>query len=324
MRARVFTSLTILVLAGLAFQPQPAQAEEAKPNLAEAKAAFKAGAKALKSKDYVTAVKSFKKAFEITQDGLVMGQVATAYEKAGDFEAALEAIEVYKASLPTKDQASVDSLIKKYRAKIRAGKSKKLEIPEEQPAEPTLAAPPPAEVKPAAPPSAPAEGSTEVVEGQTETQVEGAGDAGAPPADQAAASGEAATAEASADAAGTEEKPKRFYTWIAAGGAAALALSGLVVGLNAQSKYDELDDRCAPGCSDSDVDSVKTRALVADVLFGVAAGAAITAGVLYFLEGRDAAGSAPAQEQAARQQKRLRFTPVAGASTFGLNADMRF
>ena len=117
-----------------------------------------------------------------------------------------------------------------------------------------------------------------------------------------------------------EQKDKRFYTWIAAGSAAALALSGLVVGLNAQSKYDELNDSCSPNCSEEQVDSVKTRALVADVLFGVAAAAAVTATVLYFLEGRPSAG----EEASKSAGRRLNIAPVVGGGTYGLSADIRF
>jgi len=294
MRGKWYVPLTFMVLLGSVVPQQSALAQAGKPDMAAAKKAFKAGGKAMQGHDYVTAVLSFKKAFEITKDGLVMGHVATAYEKAGDYEAALAAIKVYQAALPVKDQASVDQLVKKYQAALKAGKSKKLVSPAE--AKPVEAKP--AEVKPAE--AKPEETKPE----ETKPEETGEGD------------------EIGADEGEDQEKKgKRFYTWIAAGGAAALALSGLVVGLNAQSKYDELKDHCgATGCSESDVDSVRTRALVADVLFGVAAGAAITAGVLYFLEGRS---SEDKQHEEASSTK-LRITPVAGGGTFGLSADLKF
>jgi len=39
---------------------------------------------------YADAIVEFKKAYEITKDGLVMGQIAEAFAKAGDYESSLE------------------------------------------------------------------------------------------------------------------------------------------------------------------------------------------------------------------------------------------
>lgn len=308
MRGRWYVPLTFMVLLGSAVPLQSALAQAGKPDMAAAKKAFKAGAKAMQGQDYVTAVLSFKKAFEITKDGLVMGHVATAYEKAGDYEAALAAIKIYQAALPTKDQASVDQLVKKYEAAIKAGKSKKLVFPAE--AKPVEAKP--VEAKPVE--AKPAEVKPEEAKPE-ETGEEGQGETG---------EGDETGADEGEE---QEKKGKRFYTWIAAGGAAALALSGLVVGLNAQSEFDEAHVNCkGPDlakrklCTKTAQDSVRTRALVADVLFSVAAGAAITAGVLYFLEGRSSEGEP--QEETSRTK--LRITPVAGGGTFGLSADLKF
>jgi tetratricopeptide (TPR) repeat protein len=300
MRASWFVPLALMLLMGAAAIPRDAQAQtgEKKPDMAAAKTAFKAGIAAMKAEDYGKAVVEFRKAYEITKDGLVMGQVATAYEKAGDYEAALKSIRVYREALPKKDQASVDQLIKKYEQAIAAGKSKKLVLPVAAGAA-------------AAGTAKPEEAKPEEARPEEARPEEGATEEGA----------------AGEEAAGEGEEPgkgKRFYTWIAAGGAAALALSGLVVGLNAQSKYDELKDRCAPGCTDSEVDSVKTRALVADVLFGVAGAAAVTAVVLFFLEGRADRAATEEGTQDSSVSRRLRIAPVAGAGTYGLSAGLQF
>lgn len=53
--------------------------------------------------------------------------------------------------------------------------------------------------------------------------------------------------------------------WILIGvGAASLVTSGILAGVN-KSKFDSLDGSCAPSCSSSDVDALRTRALVVDV-----------------------------------------------------------
>jgi hypothetical protein len=116
-----------------------------------------------------------------------------------------------------------------------------------------------------------------------------------------------------ADGASADEEPKHFWTWIAAGAAGALALGALVVGLNAQAKFDELEDLCAPGCPQSDTDSVKTRALASDVLWGTAAAAAVTAGILYFVEGRSK-----------KKERNVMVAPMIGGGRLGLGASMRY
>lgn len=110
---------------------------------------------------------------------------------------------------------------------------------------------------------------------------------------------------------GTQAAPrKRLWTWVAAGGATALALGGLVVGLNAQSTYDELEARCAPSCAKPDAETVDRRAIAADALLGSAAVIAAVAVVLYFVEGRAPAGTT--------------VNPVAGPGGFGVNAALEY
>ncbi len=60
-----------------------------------------------------------------------------------------------------------------------------------------------------------------------------------------------------------------------------------------QSKFDSLNKSCGsaaahdpPGCSESDIDAVLLRRNLANVSWGLAAAAAATAGVLFFVEGR--------------------------------------
>lgn len=288
MQATLRRTLTVI---GLLVICAPSAAAGDSQNMGAAKQAFKAGQEFMKMERYADAVVEFKKAYSITQDGLVMGQVALAYEKGGDYEAALGAIRSYREVLPASDRASVDPLIAKYEKLIKDGKSKPMVLPGEKP-----------------PPAIAAVG------------VAGAGTEGTtPPADQ------------------TEEKG-RLWTWVAAGTAAALGISALVVGLSAQSKYDELSDRCGPDaaglCPQGDVDSVNTRAIVTDVLWGTALAAGITAVVLFFVEGGGGSKERPAgdiDEQIEEEEEEedelvhdIQLAPVAGAGTVGLGALLRF
>ena len=259
-----------------------------KARIAQAKRAFLAGRAAFSQKNWSEAVARYKEAYGITKDGLVMGQVALACEKAGDYERALKSIRVYRSALPQSDRRSVDGLVTKYEKLIADGKSKHLLLPGETP--PAVAALPPLKVAKDPAPNNPYKVPTD------EPQV---------------------------------KKRGRFWTWIVLGGAGALAVSALVVGLSAQSKFDELKDSCGSNCSDDDVSSVRTRAVATDILWGTALAAGITAGVLFFVEGRGGGTEKrdelkDIEEESDELVKSFKITPLVGAGTYGLGADIRF
>lgn len=97
----------------------------------------------------------------------------------------------------------------------------------------------------------------------------------------------------------------RTWTWIAGGSAVVFAGAATIVGLSMQSKFDSLNKSCGSasganytGCSDSDINAVTTRQNIANVLWGLAGAATVTAGVLFFVEGHG-----------------VEVTPVAGSTT---------
>jgi tetratricopeptide (TPR) repeat protein len=261
-----------------------------KPDIEAAKKHFKSGQALMQMERWGAAIEEFKKAYDITKDGLVMGQVGQAYEKAGDYEGAKQAYTRYRDALSPGDRRPANALIKKCEKMIKEGRTKKLVLPsEEAAAAKNVVKPPPGE--------------------------EGEGAPKPEPVDEEGG------------------RSYRLYTWIAAGAAGALALSALIVGLNAQSRFDELSDTCKPACSDSEVDSVKTRALVTDVLWGAAAAAAVTAAVLYFVEGRSLKSSpeSPGKKYYEEEEEeeedfvhRLQISPVMGQGTYGLGARLSF
>jgi hypothetical protein len=83
----------------------------------------------------------------------------------------------------------------------------------------------------------------------------------------------------------------RTWTWVAAGSAVLFTAGAVTAGLAMQSKYDSLNKTCGSastnklGCSDSDVSAVTTRRNAANVMWAVAGASAVTAGILFFVEG---------------------------------------
>jgi tetratricopeptide (TPR) repeat protein len=103
----------------------------------------------------------------------------------------------------------------------------------------------------------------------------------------------------------------RKWTWVAAGSTVLLTGAAAGVGISVNSRFDELDNSCGAsgtgqGCSPGDIDSLRTRKYIANALWGLAGAAAVTTGVLFFVEGR-----------------RVAVAPVAGETT-GLVAWMGF
>jgi hypothetical protein len=104
----------------------------------------------------------------------------------------------------------------------------------------------------------------------------------------------------------------RKWTWVAAGATVVLTGAAAIVGWSMQSRFDELRGSCGRGsatpvgCSQSDIDSLHTRKVTANVLWGAAGAAALTTGVLFFVEGRP-----------------VTVAPVAGETT-GMLARVRF
>jgi hypothetical protein len=84
----------------------------------------------------------------------------------------------------------------------------------------------------------------------------------------------------------------RKWTWVAAGSTVLLAVGAITAGLLMDSKFDSLRSSCGagnpgrPGCSQSDIDSVSSRRTTANVFWGLAGAAAVTTGVLFYVEGQ--------------------------------------
>jgi hypothetical protein len=104
----------------------------------------------------------------------------------------------------------------------------------------------------------------------------------------------------------------RKWTWVAAGSTALLAAGAITAGVAMQSRFDSLDKSCGDtsgknsGCSQSEIDSVSSRQITANILWGLAAAGAVTTGVLFYFEGKPVSAA-----------------PMAGGTT-GFTATVRY
>jgi hypothetical protein len=70
---------------------------------------------------------------------------------------------------------------------------------------------------------------------------------------------------------------------------AGLGIAAIIAGVTANARYDELQSSCgkAPsGCTEAEIDSVKTRVTITNVLWVMSGAAAVTSGVLFYVDAR--------------------------------------
>jgi tetratricopeptide (TPR) repeat protein len=105
----------------------------------------------------------------------------------------------------------------------------------------------------------------------------------------------------------------RTWTWVATGSAVVFAGGATAAALTMQSKFNALDASCGrssgetyTGCKSSDFGALDTWKNTANVLWGLSAAAALTAGILFYVEGRG-----------------VEVSPTAG-QVIGMTASMRY
>ena len=84
----------------------------------------------------------------------------------------------------------------------------------------------------------------------------------------------------------------RWLPWVTGAAAVGLAGGAVVAGVSERSQFDHLKQTCGRtvrGCPDSDVSSARSRALLANLLWGGAAVAAVATGIALYV-GRDQGG----------------------------------
>ena len=104
----------------------------------------------------------------------------------------------------------------------------------------------------------------------------------------------------------------RKWTWVAAGSAVVFVATAAIFGTAMQSKFNSLNNSCGSAskstvaCGDNEIASVTTLKDTANAFWGLAGAAVLTAGVLFFVEGRP-----------------VTVAPMAGETT-GLLASVRY
>jgi hypothetical protein len=115
------------------------------------------------------------------------------------------------------------------------------------------------------------------------------------------------------------DRPDRLWTWVALGVGGAAGIAGGVIGGMALSRKNRLMDECGDGtCPDSredERDRIKTMALTADILYGVAGAAVVVGVVLFFVEPKLGHES---------QETALRVAPTTMADGAGVVLEGRF
>jgi tetratricopeptide (TPR) repeat protein len=87
--------------------------------------------------------------------------------------------------------------------------------------------------------------------------------------------------------------PNRAPAFIAFGIGGAVAIGAVITGLVAKGKYDDAEATCKPNCPDNKVDSIKSMALVSDVLSGVAVVGVGVGAILLLTAGGSSETAAP-------------------------------
>jgi hypothetical protein len=80
-----------------------------------------------------------------------------------------------------------------------------------------------------------------------------------------------------------KSRPVPVATYVFGGLGIAAAISGGAWGISNVALRSEMEDECAPDCSDRSIDVLKQRALIADISWGVSIVSLATAATIYFL-----------------------------------------
>jgi hypothetical protein len=92
----------------------------------------------------------------------------------------------------------------------------------------------------------------------------------------------------------SQASTRPWYFWSAATATALFTAGAIVTGLSASSKFSDLENSCgrtSAGCSPDQIDAVKSRATIANVLWILAGASGVVTGVTFFVRDREAGAS---------------------------------
>ena len=220
--------------------------------------------------EYRDALAEFKAAHVAKPDSAFLYNIAQCHRQLGDLDQALVMYKRYLVATPkAANRAEVEKRISDLEAELASGNVTKSAGGTRDGAAATASAP-------------------RFVAG---TSMPGAGaqayDTGRPPGLEPATTTATTSTDASAGSpVSASGSSLRTMRWVGVGVSLALVGAAIGTGLSASSKYDDLKTTCgntAVGCDKGQIDSVKTRALATNVLWGLAGVAAVGTGIMFYL-----------------------------------------
>jgi tetratricopeptide (TPR) repeat protein len=235
----------------------------AQDDLEAAKAHYSKGTRLYDVGEYAQAMAEFKAAHVAKPDPAFLYNIAQCLRQVSDFEQAVVMYRRYLAASPkASNRDEVEKRVAELEARLASGRQKA-----ESGAGPGAPAPVPVTPAPTTepPPTAPPPVETVTAPGlSTQTVPERPSPAGG---------------------------SLRTLRWVGVGLTLALAGAAVGTGLSASSKYDELKGSCgesSAGCPKGDIDKVKSRALLTNLLWGATGIAAAATGLAFYLAPHEA------------------------------------
>jgi len=228
----------------------PSSPAAAQDDVDAAKARFRRGTRLYEVGEYRQALEEYKAAHLAKTDPAFLFNIAQCHRQLGDLE---QAVTMYKRFLAASPNAVNRAEVEKRVAELEGELAKRKGAVDVQSAPVPASAPAPSPLPPLAPP---------------------------PPV----------PVENPAVAMVAQPSPTGsslpYLRWLGVGVTAALVGGAIATGLSASSKYDNLKDTCGntpAGCTDSQTNTVKSRALVTNILWALAGTAAVGTGVMFVL-----------------------------------------
>lgn len=246
---------------------------------------FESGAAYFEQAEYESALKEFRKAYELSGRHQILRNVSVVQERLGNLEGAIEALDAFLQHAPN-DPAAATMTVRRDNLKKRLEKRReedaqteafrreqeRIEYPPQQP-EPAR----PAEAAPAAPAPSPR----------------------------------------------SQQPPDLLPAYILLGAGALSGAGAILTGVVAQLEYNDAEDTCSPVCTDSEVGTAESLALTSTILTGVSV-ATLGAGLIWWATADTPHEQTTAGQRSTRAAHTPRVT-VAVSPTLGFaEASWRF
>jgi len=261
----------------------------ARDDVESAKAHYSKATRLYEVGNYRQALEEFKEAHLAKPDPAFLYNIGQCHRQLGDLEQAATLYRRFLTAAPnTPNRAEVEKRVAEMESELaerrRKGAAEQPALPAPAQSEaiaPALGAPAPT------PPVANPPAVTSPVSPQAQ---DAPPPAAAPPAAQAATAMPGTVVQPGALTTVPESKPAvsslRLVRWVGVGLTLALVGGAIISGISASSKYDNLKNSCGntdAGCADGDIDRVKSRVLLTNLLWGAAGVAAAGTGVAFYL-----------------------------------------